>query len=433
MKGRRRLYIGLSLTPTWLRGKSSHEEEGGKPIDMIEFYVGLAKMAERAKLDFVFRPDTLFLRVQQGRAPQFGSIDPTIMMTAIARETERIGLVTTISTTFNPPYVVARQLQSLHWVSGGRAGWNIVTSLDGAENFSNAPMPSAEEKYAIAREFTDVVSKLWESYPYEALAGASSPDSAGSGVQIAPIDHEGPYFHVKGPLNTAAHYSGSVPLFQAGASDTGRNFAASIANAIFASIPDMEAGIELCQDLRRRAVQNGREPEAVRVLPGMYFFLGHTREEAHRMHEETHAAISVERRYASVEMILGIDLRQLPLDYKLTRDSLPDAAQPVRSRTHADLLRRYIADNKPTVEQLLSRPEVVGSSHWVVIGTVDDAIDDIVTWFEAGAMDGFIALPGGSELSLHLFFDELMPKLVERGLYRSEYSGTTLREHMDMA
>jgi FMN-dependent oxidoreductase (nitrilotriacetate monooxygenase family) len=318
----------------------------------------------------------------------------------------------------------------LHWLSDGRAGWNIVTSIGGAENFTSFPMPSSEERYAKAIEFTDVVRRLWESFPYEALTTDSASGQADAGKKISAIHHNGEYFSVKGPLNLPAHASGTLPLFQAGASDSGRNFAALVADAIFASTPDMASGIELRQDLRKRAKAHGRSPDAVRVLPGLYFFLAETRSEARDMYREAHAHLSMERRYASVQSILGLQLDGMPLDRRVTADMLPDPRQPVRSRTHADLLRRFIVNRQPTVEELLSRPEVVGSAHWVVAGTAEEVMREMITWFEAGAMDGVIALPGGSIHSLELFLDELVPMLVEQGLFRSEYTGTTLREHL---
>ncbi|WP_100401901.1 NtaA/DmoA family FMN-dependent monooxygenase [Bacillus sp. FJAT-42315] len=428
MDTNRQLCIGLSLTATWRKGKEYSNVEN---LYSTDFYVELAKMAEKAKLDFVFRPDTLFLNQKVlDKSPGFGSLDPTLLLTSIACETERIGLVTTASTTFNPPYVVARQLQSLHWISNGRAGWNIVTSIEGAENFGDAPMPSSPERYRKANEFTEVVRKLWASYPHEALTARRTSEQFANKELVSSIDHSGDFFSVKGPLNLPAHSSGEIPLFQAGASDSGRNFAASVADAIFAATPDIISGIELREDLRRRAQERGRHPDAIRVLPGLYFFLAKTRSEARELHRQAHAHLSLAHRYVSVQSILGLDMSGWPLDKRVTSELLPDLNQPVRSRTHADLLRRFIMREEPTVEELLSRPEVVGSAHWVAVGTVEDVVNDIIEWFEAGAMDGFIALPGGSVQSMELFFHELMPLLVEKGLFRSEYTGETLREHL---
>ncbi|MEK4350903.1 NtaA/DmoA family FMN-dependent monooxygenase [Paenibacillus sp. FSL R5-0475] len=432
MTGNRKLCIGLSLNATWMKGDGwRHPDSGVEKMGSIEYYIDLAKMAENSKLDFLFRADYLYVSPQMlGDSSNFGSPDPALFFAAIARETERIGLVTTISTTFNPPYVVARQLQSLHWLSNGRAGWNIVTSIEGADNFSDSPMPSPEERYAKAKEFTDVVCKLWESFPNEAIVIDRQSGMFSDKDKVTAINHSGEFFSVKGPLTLPAHRSGTPPLFQAGASDIGRNFASSVADAIFAAMPDIESGVELRNDLRKRAAEQGRDPDAIRVLPGLYFFLADTREEALELHKTAHANLSLERRHASLKSVLGLDLTGYSIDRRVTADMLPDPNQAVRSRTHAELLRRYIIKNQPTVKEILDRPEVVGSAHWVSVGTVEDVLNDIIERFEAGAMDGFIALPGGSEQSMELFFEKLVPKLVERGLFRSEYTGCTFREHL---
>ncbi|MDN4082922.1 NtaA/DmoA family FMN-dependent monooxygenase [Paenibacillus polymyxa] len=432
MAANRQLCIGLSLSATWMKGDGWRRPDSGvEKMGAIDYYIDLAKMAEKAKLDFLFKADYLYVSPQMlGDSANFGSPDPTMMFAAIARETERIGLVTTISTTFNPPYVVARQLQSLHWLSNGRAGWNIVTSIEGAENFGDSPMPSPQERYAKAMEFTDVVRMLWESFPNEEIVIDRESGIFSDKDKVTSIHHSGDFFSVRGPLTLPAHTSGSIPLFQAGASDTGRNFASSIADAIFAAMPDLESGVELRTDLRRRAKEHGRDPNAIKVLPGLYFFLAETREEAHELHKSAHAHLSLERRHASLKSVLGLDLSSFELDHCVTADMLPDPNQPVRSRTHAELLRRYITKYEPTVEEVLARPEVVGSAHWVSVGTVDDVLNEIIQRFEAGAIDGFIALPGGSEESMKIFFEKLMPQLVERGLFRSEYAGSTLRAHL---
>ena len=227
------------------------------------------------------------------------------------------------------------------------------------------------------------------------------------------------------------HPAGEIPLFQAGASEDGRSFAASVADAIFAATPDMMAALELRADLRDRAVMAGRAPGAIRVLPGLYFFIAPTREEAWMLYHRAHAHLNREKRLASVRTILGADLSGLEDDDPVTPNMLPDRDRPVRSRTHAELLRRYIATNTPRLRELLTRPEVIGSAHWVSVGTVDDVLTDIIRWFEAGAIDGFIALPGGSVSSMHLFFEELIPKLTAHGLFRSGYDSNTLREHLE--
>ncbi|QWG32955.1 NtaA/DmoA family FMN-dependent monooxygenase [Bacillus mycoides] len=422
MSTKKQLCIGLCLI-------SRKKEEENKFDSGIGEQVELAQLAEKAKLDFVFKADYLVAHPDLiARNKGNVILDPTLLFTAIAYATEKIGVVTTASTSFYPPYILARQLQSLNWISNGRVGWNIVTSIDGAENFGEAGMPPSEERYAKAAECTELVRKLWRSHPYEVLK-EDNADVIREMVQ--PIEHRGEHFEVKGPLNVPQHISGEMPLFQAGASESGRNFAASVADAIFAAMPDVESGIELRQDLRRRAEKHGRKQDDIRVLPGLYFFIGDSYEEALEMHRQAHQHLTKEKRYALLEIVLGLDVRGLPLESKVTEHMLPSRNQTVRSKTHAELLRNFIIKNEPTVEQILERPEVVGSAHWVAIGTPQDIFKQIMERFEAGALDGFIAIPGGPPKSLDLFFSEVIPLFVRAGVFREEYTGSTLREHLE--
>ncbi|MBE7147372.1 NtaA/DmoA family FMN-dependent monooxygenase [Bacillus mycoides] len=422
MSTKKQLCIGLCLI-------SRKKEQESMFNSGIDEQVELALQAEKAKLDFVFKADYLVAHPDLiARNKGNVILDPTLLFTAIAYATEKIGVVTTASTSFYPPYILARQLQSLNWISNGRVGWNIVTSIDGAENFGETEMPPSEERYAKAAECTELVRKLWRSHPYEVL----KEDNADVIREIVqPIEHSGEHFEVKGPLNVPQHISGEMPLFQAGASESGRNFAASVADAIFAAMPDVESGIELRQDLRKRAEKHGRKQDDIRVLPGLYFFIGDSYEEALEMHRQAHQHLTKEKRYALLKMVLGLDVRGIPLESKVTEHMLPSRDQIVRSKTHAELLRNFIIKNEPTVEQILERPEVVGSAHWVVIGTPQDIFQQIIERFEAGALDGFIAIPGGSPKSLDLFFSEVIPLFVRAGVFREEYTGSTLREHLE--
>ena len=434
MTATKHLHIGLSLAATWLSGSAWRRPDSQvEGLFGSDFYIDVARRAEAAKLDFLFRPDTLFLDpAMTASAPGFSSLDPSILIASLARETQRIGLVTTASTTFYPPYVVARQLQSLNWLSGGRIGWNVVTSLDGQRNFGLDSMPPAEQRYAQAEEFTTVVRKLWHSYPAEALRFDRARGQFADSQKIQPVNHQGDYFQVAGPLNTPAPADGTIALFQAGASDIGRQFAARIADATFAATPDIDAGIELRNDLRARALAQGRSADSVRVMPGFSFYLADTRDQARELFQATHADTERARLIAKAESLLGMELSQLPGDQPITTKMLPANSQAVRSRTHTDLVYRLIERESPTLDELIRRPEVMGSAHWLVVGTAEDAVTEIVERFEAGAADGIIALPGGSNESLNCFLDQVVPALVERDLFRSDYSGSTLADHLGM-
>lgn len=403
------LCIGFSLSATWLPTPSEETYHAN-------FYIDVAQQAETAKLDFVFKPDSLYLSIHANEhAPRQGSLDPMLLLSTLATHTQKIGLVGTLSTTFVPPYLIARQLQTLHWLSNGRAGWNIVTSLDGAQLFGDCDLPSADKRYAQAQEASELVLELWESFV---------PNGFNA------IDYNGEFFRLNGVLNVPQHASGKPPLFQAGASDAGRNFASCFADAIFASTPTLDSAIELKQDLQKRAVAQGRNADAIRVLPGLYLFLGETKAQAQQLFEQTHATLSRQQRLTRLSSLMVKDCLSLTDETLISVDDLPDVNTPVRSRTHTQLLRQLLMKQPLSVSELLQRPEVIHSGHWLVIGTVDDAITEIKKWKASGAMDGFIALPGGSTASCQRFFNELMPTLRQQGLARQDYVGATLAEHL---
>lgn len=408
---KRNLCIGLSLSHRLVLSKKSVTSAY---IEDLVYQIDMAQQAEQAKLDFVFKADSMVAHPSKNNV----GIDPTIFMSILSQSTASIGLVTTISTSFMPPYVLARQLASLQWLSNGRAGWNIVTSIDGFENFGFPERPPTKLRYEMAKEASALVTTLLESYK--------------EGQEALPIEHKGKYFEVKGPLNVAAHPSGRMPLFQAGASELGRNFAASVADAIFAATPTMYAALDLRQNLQHLAVTHGRKAEEIRILPGCYFFVARTRKEAEQMYIEAHSHITEGGKFKKIEELLGTSLESRPLTDRITIEQLPPIDKNVRSRTHSILLREFVVKEEPTVREILNRPEVLHSAHWVVYGTPLEVADEITKWYDAEALDGLIAIPGGKPQSLHYFLEEVIPILVTRGLFRKEYDGNTLQKHLQI-
>ncbi len=229
-----------------------------------------------------------------------------------------------------------------------------------------------------------------------------------------PDNHEGTYLKVKGPLNLPAFPGTRIPLIQAGASESGRDFAASVADLVFAPTPDKEAALELRRDLGRRAERHGRSAQAIRLLPGLSMYLADTREQARAVFMQTHGRMNRARKLASIKEMTGLDLADWPLDRPVTRADLPVVAPDASSRTHSSLLRRLIERESLSIDQLLLRPEVISAAHWQVVGTVDDAFEQIADWAASGAID-----------------DQLMPRLVQAGLFREGYSGSTFAHHLD--
>lgn len=429
MQLRPKMCIGISLAPTWLSGEGWRQPDSGiEGLYSSDFALTTAKRAEGAHLDFVFRPDANYLPVPVlEQSFGFSSLDATLLMASIARETSRIGLVTTISTTFGHPYLVARQLMSLHWLSHGRAGWNAVTALQGNENFGLREMPPSEDRYRRAAEFTEVVRGLWNSFPAEALLVDRASGRYADTDLILPINHRGAEFDVAGPMNLPQFPGPRIPLMQAGGSAAGVDFAGQIADMVFAMTADMARAKAMRNQLSARAIAHRRAPADVRLLPGLSLYLGKTRSEARDLFLATHHRIDREQRIARVLAATGLNLSDWPDDRRILPEDLPSTP---RSSVHYKLLRHLIEAERPTMAALLARPEILASLHWQIIGTLDDAFTEIRRWFEAGAMDGFIAVPGGAKSTLDMTLDELIPRLAEAGLFRRNYSGAYLLNHL---
>ncbi|MDF5829493.1 LLM class flavin-dependent oxidoreductase [Pseudomonas aeruginosa] len=377
----KRLHIGMSLAPTWLSGDAWRRPDSNiEGIFGSDFAVDIARRSEAAHLDFVFRPDVSSLPLDVLETGSgFASLDPTVLLAAVARETSRIGLVSTVSTTFYPPYVVARQLQSLHWISNGRAGWNIVTALQGHENFGLDAMPDAEQRYARAAEFTRLVHDLWDSFPREALLVDRESGRYADVSRVHPVDHDGEFLKVK-------DRSTCRPSARRGFPGAGRRLRERARLRRLGGRPGVRAdpGQGGCPGTAprpsRRAERHGRSPRDVRLLPGFSLYLAESREEAREIFMQTHARLDRARKFATIRQMLGLDLSDWPLDRPISAADLPPPVANPGSRTHTDLLRRLIERETLRLDQLLLRPEVVSAAHWRVIGTVDDAVEQIVDW-----------------------------------------------------
>lgn len=432
MKLRPKLCIGISLAPTWLSGEGWRLDGSGiEGLYSSDFALETAQRAEAAHLDFAFRPDASFLPLSvMDQSFGFSSLDATLLMTSVARETRRIGLVTTISTTFGHPYQAARQLMSLHWLSKGRAGWNVVTALQGNENFGVAEMPSSDARYLRAREFTDVVRKLWSSFPSEALLVDRETGRYADTDLILPINHRGQGFEVKGPLNLPAFPGPGIPLMQAGGSATGIDFAGEVADMVFGMTPDLATAQQMRSQLSARAMAHRRAPRDIRLLPGLSLYLAPTRDEARALFQDNHRRVGRAQRLQRVQEAIGLDLSSWPDDRRITPADLPKTHHSMRSASHRALLQRIVSDTQPTVAELLARPEILSSVHWQIVGTPEDAAREIAVWHDAGAIDGFIAVPGGSPESLRLTLEDLVPRLVSDGRFRRDYAGDTFFSHL---
>ena len=392
----------------------------------------VAAVAERGTLDAIFLADS----PSQMGSPSAGpglAFDPTVLLSFLAAATERIGLIGTISTSFEEPYNLARRVASLDHLSGGRAAWNVVTTAnaDAAANFSAREHLSRADRYARAEEFVDVVVALWESWDADAILADQAGGVFGDPERVRSVDHHGAHFDVAGPLNVPRTPQGRPVIFQAGGSPAGLELAARTADGVFCALGTLDDAQAYRSDLRRRALRHGRPADAVRVMPGLSFVLGGTEEEARRRNQELNDIAGEDRR-GWIAWQLGVDVSELqwdkPLpDWLLDTTELSQAGSQGAREIVLNIARR---DRGLTVRQLLDR---VITWHRLVVGSPEQLADTIATWFEAGAVDGFNLMPDVNPSGLEAFVDHVVPLLRKRGIFRNEYAGTTLRDHLDLA
>jgi FMN-dependent oxidoreductase (nitrilotriacetate monooxygenase family) len=394
----------------------------------VKHFQELARIAERGKLDSVFFADSPVLQGDPGRRPA-GKLEPTVLLTALAAVTEHIGLIATASTSYNEPYNLARRFASVDHVSGGRAGWNIVTTAgaDAARNFGLDDVPLHSERYERAAEFVEVATKLWDSWADDAIVADKEAGVHADAAKVRPINHRGRYFRVDGPLNVPRSPQGYPLLVQAGSSEDGKQFAARFAEAVFTAQQTLGEAQDFYRDLKQRAAALGRDPDGVKILPGIVPVIGDTPAEARELDAELERLISPEYAKRQLAERFHLDPRDLDLDEPLPAN-LPaeDEIEGAKSRYTliVDLARR----ENLTVRQLIGRLGG-GRGHRTFAGTPVQVADTIEEWFDSGAADGFNIMPAVLPSGLVAFVEKVVPILQERGRFRTEYTGTTLRDH----
>lgn len=403
------------------------ESEPRRVLD-IGYYQELARRAEAAKFDAIFFADgpSLPENVRYSSRVRF---EPVTWLTAIAAATSRIGLIGTASTTYNEPYNLARLFASLDHISNGRAGWNIVTTSDAgaAQNFGLPEHPPHGDRYEKAREFLEVVTKLWDSWEDDALVADPESGVFADAEKVHRIDHAGKHYRVRGPLNVARSPQGRPVYIQAGSSEDGRSFAAQHAEAIFTAHQTLASAQAFYADIKKRAVALGRRPEHIRILPGLSPFIGSTQAEADRLEEEINDLIQPAASLEQLKRMIGVDLSGYDLDGPVPREII-DTSSPKGVASRFQLVVDIVDREQPTIRGLIKR--LAGArGHWVLAGTPERIADEIQTWFETGAADGFNVMPPWLTGGFDLFVTEVVPILRRRGLFREEYSGATLRDH----
>jgi FMN-dependent oxidoreductase (nitrilotriacetate monooxygenase family) len=407
-----------------------HPRASQRALTNIGYYQDLAQRAEKAQLDSIFLADQLNL---PDDTPQAGRtwLEPVTALGALAVSTRRIGLVATASTTYTEPFNLARQFASLDHMSGGRVAWNIVTSwaVGAARNYGSAPQLSHAERYERAEEYMAVVKGLWDSWAADAVLDDRATGSYARGDRIRPIDHQGPFYSVAGPMNMPRSPQGRPVLVQAGSSDTGRGFAARHAEAIFTAHMEKRTAQEFYSDIKARVTASGRNPDQVLILPGLSPMIGSTEAEAQRLRRELDDLTDPEvGRKRLSGRFGGFDFSHLPLDKPLAPEDFPDPDSIQAARSRTEVIVGLVRRDRLTLRQLLSY--LAGArGHFIFAGTPEQVADLMEDWFRTGAADGFNLMPPVLPWLFDVFAAEVLPILRRRGLFRHEYTGETLRDH----
>ena len=404
------------------------------PADPLDFatYRRVAQAAEAACFDALFVADSVAapsdaLASHSARSVYF---EPLTLLSALSAVTERIGLIATATTSYNEPYHVARKFASLDHLSAGRAGWNLVTSDAAAEagNFGRSAHIPHGERYARAREFQQVVQGLWDSWADDAFVRDKASGVFHHADGVRALEHVGEHFRVKGPLNVARTPQGRPVLVQAGSSEAGREMAAETAEVVFTAQPSLARAQAFYADLKGRLARYGREPDALKIMPGVFIVVGQSEAEAQDKAEQFQALVDPRVGVALLGRMLGnFDLSGYPLDGPLP--DLPPTEDGQRSRQQ--LLTELAGSEQLTLAQLGQRI-AGGRGHYSLIGTPTHIADELQAWFEGAAADGFNVLVPHLPQGLEDVARWVVPELQRRGLFRREYQGRTLREHLGL-
>lgn len=428
MANKRQLKLGFILHgvgPGW--GDWRHPDADPTASTSFKFYKRQAQIAEAGKFDFLFVADSLFVTAKS--SPHYlNRFEPLTILSSLAAVTEHIGLVGTLTASYSEPFNVARQFASLDHLSGGRAGWNVVTSwLEGsASNFSKTSHYAHDVRYRLAAEHLDVVQGLWDSWEDDALIHDKASGRFLDPEKLHALDHKGEFFQVKGPLNIARSPQGQAVIFQAGASDDGKNFAARRADCIFVGHDNLEEAKAYYKDVKARAVGFGRDPEKLLILPGIRPVVGDTPADAEAKYQELANLVSIDNALA----MLGRPFN----DYDFSKHDLdapfPDVSEHgANSQQSASLkILRAAREENLTLRQIALRFATPRSQF---VGTPEQIADTFQRWLDERGADGFVtfeSLPG----QLEVFVEKVVPILQQRGIYRRDYSESTLRGNLGL-
>lgn len=434
MSARRQMKIGLYATSTgghvagW-RHPEAYADSGANVDRVAE----MARLAEKGRLDYLFLADSLTMRgndwevLSRNSNRYVGQFEPVTLLSALSMVTRHIGLIATASTTYEEPYMLARKFASLDLLSGGRAGWNLVTSSneEEAHNFSRSAHLAHADRYRRASEFADVVRGLWQTWDDDAFVRDKVSGRFFDPQKMHLLNHVGSHFSVRGPLNVPPSPQGYPVIVQAGSSEPGRDLAARTAELIFSLVPGMDAARAFYSDMKARVVRYGREPDELLIMPGVNVFVADSRAEARQKYDTVQSLMDPVVGRSFLAMMLGVDLSGYDDDKPLPQLPPGNANRGMYQKVMEAAQRENL-----TIRDLYLR--MADKDTLSAIGTAADVADILEERFIGGTADGFIFMPAFFPSGLQDFVRMVVPELQRRGLFRTEYEGRTLRQNLGL-
>ncbi|MFZ1087771.1 MAG: LLM class flavin-dependent oxidoreductase [Xanthobacteraceae bacterium] len=426
---KREMHLGVFVLGTGNHSAGWRYEDASTSNCSWPVMQDIARIAERGKFDLFFISDGLAL--DTGDHPSFVSrFEPTTLIGALSAVTRHVGLGATVSTSFGEPFHVARAFASLDHLSGGRAAWNVVTSSNAvaALNFGKEQHHEHDLRYEIATEFVDVVRGLWDCWDDDAMVADPATGMFVDPGKVHALNHKGRFFSVKGPLNIQRCPQGHPIIIQAGGSPPGQELSARSADLVFSVVNGDPAAAKSAYDgLKQRVIKHGRAPEDLAILPGVMPIIGESESEAKEQLAHLQSWLTPTNALTLVSQRIGHDISGYPLD-----GPVPEFPQTNRGQAFSKALLDMARREKMTLRDLYNIT-AAARGHWVVCGTARKIADIFEEWFASGMADGFVIMPAYFPGAFDAFVDRVVPELQRRGLFRREYSGTTLRDHLGLA
>lgn len=434
---KRQIKLGAFI-PTTSQHVAGWRHPESRPQDHlnIDYAIELAKTAERGLFDAYFLADGLSVRWssavegEKGLGDKGVGFEPVTLFAALSAVTQNIGFIATASTTYEDPYILARKFASLDHISKGRAAWNVVTtaSADAAKNFNIQQHPEPKERYERADEFIEVTQKLWDSWEDNAFHYNKETGQFFDARKQHQPNHQGQYYQVLGALNVSRPPQGYPVIVQAGQSEDGRELAGKYAEVIFTAQQNLADAQAFYRDVKNRLVKYGRHADDLKIMPGVSIFVAKTAQEAQEKYDFLNSLIHPEVGLSLLSALAGgINLTKFDLDAPFPKIEDADINFSSRQQMMIDIARKHNFSIRQLYQYIAS-----ARGHWTLIGTPEQVVDQLQEWFENDAADGFNVLPPTTPAGLNDFVDLIVPELQRRGLFRTAYEGTTLRENLGL-